>query len=194
MKPLAQKITTYYETKSISKDRLDRILQQGEHIEATTQSTSISRRKVYSMMAVTVTVFLVVIVTQSFYWQRDLAQLVFAEIAMNHNKRLESEFATTDYKTLASAMQRLDFNLSPPNVIQSSYDLLGGRYCSIRGNIAAQLKVKDKQTGRVATLYITQLNSDLERIKPKAVIVDQVIIQLWRSEDKFYGLAVDAIN
>ena len=189
---LEQKIAAYYETKSLPDDRLDRILREHTQTDANNQNISISKRKLFSFTGAAALLFFTLLTAQFFILQSDVKQLVFAEIAMNHNKNLQPEFFTSNYNDLANSMQRLDFELSAPDIIQAKYDVLGGRYCSIQGNIAAQLKIKDKQTGEVATLYITRLQPDLKKIAPDTTTVDEARIELWHSENKFYGLAVNA--
>lgn len=194
MKLLDQKIKAYYEQLPMPEQRFDRLLQSVEELEAEKDNISISRRKLYMFTSAAALLFTFVLMVQHFMLHRDIAQLVFAEIAMNHNKHQQPEFVISNYSELGQSMQRINFTLMPPKIIQASYDLLGGRYCSIRGNIAAQLKIKDKRTGKVATLYITQLNRDLEKITPHSTTIDHTDIQIWNSDQRFYGLAVDAVE
>jgi len=69
--------------------------------------------------------------------------------------------------------------------------LIGGRYCSIQGGLAAQLKVRSKASGKVATLYVTTLTDKLQRIKGQRVVQDNVDIHLWQQQGRFFGLATD---
>lgn len=121
--------------------------------------------------------------------QRDIADLVLAEVAMNHNQGLEVEVASQDYSALQTRMDRLDFSLAPPEAVGAGFDLIGGRYCSIRGNIAAQLKLREKSTGEVLTLYVTDLTDNLARIAGREASRDGVRIRLWREGDRFFALA-----
>ena len=40
------------------------------------------------------------------------------------------------------------------------YELVGGRYCTIQAQLAAQLKIRHLQTGRIATLYVTEFSPE----------------------------------
>ena len=89
-------------------------------------------------------------------------------------------------------MQRLDFSLDLPADIQRNFQLIGGRYCSIQGGLAAQLKVRNRVNGAVSTLYVTTLTEKLARIKEQHVLQGRVDIHLWRQQGRFFGLATDA--
>ncbi len=59
-------------------------------------------------------------------------------------------------------MDKLDFSILPAGgLFSSSYNLLGGRYCSIRRALAAKLKFRNRESGEVYTLYITKLSDPL---------------------------------
>ncbi|MFV2056147.1 MAG: hypothetical protein ACC707_06730 [Thiohalomonadales bacterium] len=118
-----------------------------------------------------------------------VTQLVLEEIAMNHNKRLSVEYPIAEYGSLRTAMSRLDFGLERPKLLADNYRLLGGRYCSIQGKIAAQLKVKDTNSGEIATLYITPMTERLATVSEQQVLQDDVNIILWKADKFFYGLA-----
>ena len=45
--------------------------------------------------------------------------------------------------------------------------LIGGRYCSIQGETAAQLRMQDKATGDIQIVYQAPYNKELFRELPK---------------------------
>ena len=71
------------------------------------------------------------------------------------------------------------------------FDLLGGRYCSIQGGIAAQFKLRDRESGAVRTLYATKLTPALAGIAESNSIHGDLAISLWQDDGIFYGLASD---
>jgi len=83
----------------------------------------------------------------------------------------------------------LDFGLARPESLAANYRLIGGRYCSIQGRLAAQLKVEDTNSGEIATLYITPVTERLIGISDQQVVHDNVNIKLWKADNFFYGLA-----
>jgi hypothetical protein len=123
--------------------------------------------------------------------ERDLAERVYAEIAMNHKEGLAAEVATDDFAAIGRALDRLRFAIAEPGGPASGLSLLGGRYCSIQGRLAAQLKLD--APGGVQTLYVAELTPELDTVVGTSVIYDSVEITLWREGDKFHGLARDAM-
>lgn len=123
--------------------------------------------------------------------ERDITARVLAEVTMNHGKQLDVEIASGDVAVVAAALDRLDIPLHPPGQWPARYALLGGRYCSIQGGLAAQLKLRDRETGDLHTLYATRLTSDLETVVDTATTYDSVGITIWRHRDVFFALAGD---
>ena len=121
--------------------------------------------------------------------ERDITARVLAEVAMNHGKQLDVEIASGDVAVVAAALDRLDIPLRAPDQWPARYALLGGRYCSIQGGLAAQLKLRDQETGDLHTLYATRLTSDLETVVDISTTYDNVGITFWRDRDVFFALA-----
>lgn len=198
MDKLDKAIKSYYDEQQLPGASVDRILKLGEETALDADRNSVHRtpetllQRMKSGLLVLAASFLIgVIVTQSYMLSRSESELVLSEIAMNHNKGLDVEFRYSDFTALESAMRKLDFRLVPPASLQSFYSLVGGRYCSIQGKLAAQLKVQDKVTGKLATLYITPVTEKLAEIKDQDVVHDNVSIRLWKNDRTFYGLAAD---
>ncbi len=119
----------------------------------------------------------------------DLIARVAQEVALNHNKQLASEFISDNYSKLAVTMDKLDFTITPPELLKDSgYKLLGARYCSIQGNIAAQIKLIDSK-GESTTLYVTQLNEKLAALQNQSQLYEGLLISNWYEGDLFYSLA-----
>ncbi|MCG8417779.1 MAG: hypothetical protein MJE77_07530 [Proteobacteria bacterium] len=114
------------------------------------------------------------------------ALLIAEEIAMNHRKRLDVEFRTPVYPELAGAMDKLDFEPQPSR--SDHYNLIGGRYCSIQGSIAAQLKLADNN-GRFHTLYQTRWKPAYSGLPERRIATGDVEVQFWREADILFGLA-----
>lgn len=114
---------------------------------------------------------------------RDIAE----EVAMNHIKMKPLEIETQSMARIERYLAELDF--SPINSRQFSLgqdQLLGGRYCSIQGITAAQLRYADNE-GRKITLYETPYYPDrlppLPHIEkgenPIMIYVSGLEITLW---------------
>ncbi len=118
-----------------------------------------------------------------------LARSIGREIAMNHKKQLDMEFSAADYAGLRPQMAKLDFALAPPsNSTAAPLHVVGARYCSIQGQLAAQIRVRDS-AGTVYTLYETKLTDRLNAVSGE-VKMEGVRTRLWREDGMFFGLAV----
>jgi len=193
---LSASLKEYYQHKSLSADSVEHLLAQ-INAEKPVNSLVIPwlRRPVVGLAWVA-SLLVVVMVVQFFYYQQshqsNLTALVLEEIAMNHNKKLDAEYVETRPEILRVAMQRLDFPLNLPVDVQRDFQLVGGRYCSIQGGLAAQLKVRNRVSGAVSTLYVTELTEKLARIREQHVLQGSVNIHLWQQQGRFFGLATDA--
>lgn len=119
----------------------------------------------------------------------NLTKVVAKEIALNHNKRLNVEFSARDYMELRKKMGKLDFpTIASVRLQRGQYQLVGGRYCSIQGQLAAQIKLKDNK-GRVHTLYQTPDTNTLAGLAEGERQVDGLRISLWREAGLVFGLA-----
>lgn len=119
-----------------------------------------------------------------------LNQRVISEIAMNHSKQLDAEISTPNYSDLQTKLDRIDFPIFS-ETIPNDHQLLGGRYCSIQGELAAQLKLQHKKSGDVKTLYVTRLTPTLKDIETQTTTQNNVTIQLWQTSDCLFALASD---
>lgn len=118
-------------------------------------------------------------------WHEDVSR----QVVKNHLKALEMEHRTSSYAELASALDKLDFALAEPN-FQGDYELLGGRYCSIDQQIAAQINLESSK-GERCTLYQFKLPVNLLAQFPdrKTLQVDGVTVELWKENGLGMGLA-----
>lgn len=111
------------------------------------------------------------------------------EIVLNHNKQLREEVVARDYPTLQVQLSKLDFNLAAPvRLAGLKLDIVGARYCSIQGHLAAQIKLRDAN-GRRYTLYQTPARSTRKGKRDYASVVEGVSVQQWIEGDVFFGLA-----
>ena len=88
---------------------------------------------------------------------RTTAQLmsdITAEVVENHLKQKPLDVESSSLPDVLGFFDRLDFQLlqSPRIVSGAGAKLLGGRYCSVQGISAAQLRVRN-QDGSISTWY-----------------------------------------
>lgn len=120
---------------------------------------------------------------------QELLRNVAAEVALNHNKRLPSDFVTESYAELTAVMDKLDFSISKPEHKKlMGYQLTGARYCSLQGQIAGQLKLRN-DSGEQHTLYVTRLSEKFAGLSDSEQEIDGLRVSSWQSEGLFFSLA-----
>lgn len=199
-----ERLKAYYQGQQLSPGKLDELLALAEgsaQIDQTGAGSSaplshaLGRRWAWQRnLAVAVSV--VVVVFSAIYALQprsfssaELTALVSKEIALNHNKRLALEFQAQDSLDLSLQMDKLDFAPRLPKRPQTAgLKLVGARYCSINGQLAAQLALHDEK-GELYTLYQTVLSADLSRIPDGEQRVNGVSVQHWQEAGLFFGLA-----
>ena len=207
MKHLEKKIKEHYIEKRLSNASLNRIIALGEEakiLKSDTQPTSTQSSNLHGWLAsrnlqvvgilFSVAIILGIFIGKNTFLNDNISNLVLEEISMNHNKRLAVEYPIQEYEALRTAMARLDFKLVPPKILSTNYQLIGGRYCSIQGRLAAQLKIRHTGDGKLATLYITPITERLATITTQQSVTDHVEITLWKNATYLYGLATDHVN
>ena len=118
-----------------------------------------------------------------------LTEAIAREIARNHHKQEKMQFNVSSYAELRKKMPRLDFpTIAPARLSTKRLQLLGGRYCSIRGQIASQIKLKDEK-GRIYTLYETRASDAVAGFTEGELLVDGLRLSIWRESGLLFGLA-----
>ena len=123
-------------------------------------------------------------------WSQDY-QRIAAEIAYNHNSQMQMEVKSDVFDDIQHYLNRLDFSLIASEQLPANiWRIIGGRYCSIDGKIAAQLKVENRENGEVYTLYQAKLPEMLASDKElDSIVVDGVEVKLWKENGLLLGLA-----
>lgn len=116
-------------------------------------------------------------------------QRTVREVAMNHMTRLESEHKSDNLAELDENMQQLSFSLKVPEHLQTEFTVAGSRYCSLAGHLAAHIKLLDKSSGELASLFVASLEHDLESIGTKSKTIAGVDVELFNENGLFYALA-----
>ena len=88
-------------------------------------------------------------------------------------------------------LNRLGFSLIDSIKLASDkWQLIGGRYCSISGKIAAQIKVKNIATKKIYTFYQAKMTTDLiSNLIDTELEIDGVTVKLWQEKGLLMGLA-----
>lgn len=120
---------------------------------------------------------------------RAAAHSLVEEIAMNHNKRLGIEIPSGSYSELGKSMEKLDFWLAAPTRLKGKgYAVMGGRYCSLQGHLAAQIKLRGSGE-RIHTLLVSAAAGDLTNLPETDETYNGVRVRIWKEAGLVYGMA-----
>jgi hypothetical protein len=120
------------------------------------------------------------------------AHEIAASVAAHHRQRQASAVQAGRIQDIAQGLPRLDFALRlPQRDGLPEWRLDGGRYCSIAGNIAAQLRLTDVHGGQY-TLYVSRAAGAVAAIDDFASSIDRVTVRIWRERDLTFACATDA--
>lgn len=100
----------------------------------------------------------------------ELSKLVLREAAINHRTKLQLDVRTSDVEVLQKSMGRLDFDLVLPEALTAGHELLGGRYCTLAGKLAAHLRLED-EGGTDSNLQINNAGLDQDSVRSRSLFV-----------------------
>ncbi len=201
-----QRVRDYYESLSMPKDRMNALLKAAEQRGNTPESKKsaffsrwrkmLSRLQTHTWMQAGLASAFILLVS---LWmhnsgsETELAERTLREVAMNHTTRLEPEFRGTSLAMLDNSMHQLPFNLVLPKSINSAansaYELIGSRYCSLGGVLAAHVRIHDKVSGKPMSLFVTSNSAELKQIQSQREKLEGVEVEIWREGGLFYALA-----
>jgi hypothetical protein len=121
----------------------------------------------------------------------DMRLAIASEAAREHNLRLDVEFAASDYPELRSRMSNLEFSPAEPESFRRGMKmrLIGGRYASLHGRPAVQMKLADPH-GEICTLIEARPVDELAAITQLTQHqVDGVLVDVWREKGLVMVLA-----
>ena len=114
-------------------------------------------RTAWAAYAVCLGVIVLLVSFLSMYYQitgNGLKDRIIKEVRLNHERNLELTIKSSSIHEFQQQMIKLNFTLAPlPNRIKH-YFILGARYCSINGEIAALIRLQDNYN-KSYTLYQT---------------------------------------
>lgn len=179
------RVRAFYEGQRLPEERLERLRSLAQ-----ASRPRVSRRR---LAMAGLAAALVVVAASAFLLSGragDANAEVAREIARNHTKQLDPEFLSESYAEIGARMPRLDFRVAEPRGPQAEgLRLLGARYCSLRGCIAAQLRLVGTD-GLSYTLYEVRDGPAFDGVEPARIEVGAVAVRIWREGDLVLGLAV----
>ncbi|MBI3777251.1 MAG: hypothetical protein HY273_17195 [Gammaproteobacteria bacterium] len=186
---LNEHVKSHYTRETVRPEKLAQLLAQADMPDEN-MAGRVALRKSWMIAAVAALVAVVVPLT---LWQLtsndDWNVRAAREIALNHKKQLAVEFPDTDYASLRTQMSKLDFVLTAPSRLPiEGLRVVGARYCSIQGHLAAQVRLQDRD-GRSYTLYERTSHGMPPLEAAQQHMIDGVQIQEWQEAGLFFGFA-----
>lgn len=106
----------------------------------------------------------------------DIAYRIADEVAANHLHAKPLEVQTGSMAVLRGYFKQLGFMPVETPARGRALQLLGGRYCSLQGETAAQLRMRDLSTGAVESLYQTEYDPDVFGQLPPTASADSPLV------------------
>ena len=184
---LRRSVANYLQSKQLDNKRLDQLMRLSNNAEENRKPT---RLKYLAMAGIFVVVIVVGLLwnTKLTNFSSDFSEAIAEEVARNHLKLKPLEVAGSSLVDVRTYFSELDLTLIKSNVIADrNLELLGGRYCSILGVSAAQLRMQDAATGHVHTVYQAPYKKELfkelpniqEGQKPIRHYINGVAVDVW---------------
>jgi len=115
------------------------------------------------------------------------------EIAGHHEQPSEISVYTSSFDELEQQLTNLSFKLITSSKLgKDMWQLIGGSYCSINGELAAQLKVRNIESNQIYTFYQAKYPEGLtlEQSHTKNIINNQgTAVTLWQEGGLLLGIA-----
>jgi len=119
-----------------------------------TNKNTIKQRPWYLVVATAmVAVMAVFLITTSPNKSVEMPQLIAGEVVRNHLKLKPLEVSTDSLIDIRKYFNKLKFSPIASLNINDTSTLIGGRYCSLQGYKAAQLRIASMKSGNVDTVY-----------------------------------------
>jgi len=194
-KPLKQSVRDHLDLYSLSEEQLNKLEFLAE------QNKPVTKRSVsvypFAVAGAVAAFLLVFFLTPYLQDQSGIQQKIAMEVVANHIKLKPLEIETSSIEGIRSYFKKLDFvPVNSQLVNQLGLELVGGRYCSLQGNVAAQLRVRKPGTNAVQTLYQTEYRKDVfenmptleEGDKPVDIHVKGVKVKIWVERGLLFAL------
>lgn len=111
------------------------------------------------------------------------------EVAMYHSTRLQLEFEADNIEQIHEQMSQLQFEVALPSDFRAQFKVIGARYCTINGELAAHVKFVDVETNKQMSLFMTRSVEGLKTIDNTLDQINGVNVFLWNESGLFYAMA-----
>jgi len=187
---LKDSLKDYFESFCLSSKQLNQLESLEREHSFQTRKIPEAKKWLWPITALVAGIFLVIYfrpVPENEFYPNGIAR----EIAYNHNKTLSLEFQGKSISEIRPHFSKLDFKLvTSKNNRIPDFKLVGGRYCSINKQLAAQLRLMER--GNISPLTWYQLPLPLDQKgfnKNVEVYSNGVRVIMWTEKGVLHGLA-----
>ena len=180
-----EQLIDYYQSQQLSNDRLHAILDDTQ---------SMRRKRVVGLaLAASVLLMSVVALVHKNILTTQRTDVVLREAALNHSSKLQMDAEGQSMTELQNKLQELPFDIRlPESEWFEQLALVGGRYCTISGNLAAHIKLSNPETSEQYSLFLTPAAENLKTLQSPEVEVFGVDVKLWQDNDVVFAFAAAA--
>ncbi len=185
MKKLEQELNNYYRSKRIASDKITAI-------QASVHEMGGTRRRSSYLIPLAAAILLTIGIGLWMHISTDssLTHQVVTEIGHNHRQHGALVVKSDQYDVVQAALSELDFSIRPRRgELVRDFVLVGGKYCTIQGSQAAQLKLSHRKSQIIYTLYVLPIADDIKDVEPGIYETNGLQVELWTDQFLFYGLA-----
>jgi len=196
-----QQVQQSMQSPSLSAEQLAQLDQLQERHKQTNKPQPSLPQPSFIGFGVAATILILIIGSVTLFQPSDnMPQLIANEVAGNHIKLKPLEISSSNMKDIRRYFTQLDFKPVKPVALTSfEQSLTGGRYCSIQGITAAQLRMQNPKTGNLQSLYQTVYNKkkfkELPDInkgqKALTVFTKGIAVDIWVENDLLFALTRD---
>ncbi|UCB56064.1 MAG: hypothetical protein JSW45_05920 [Thiotrichales bacterium] len=194
-KPLKQAVTEKLDNYALSDARLQQLESLAEQAPVVRKQKILSYR--FAIAGAVAAFVIAFMLTPLLVEQGDVRERIAMEVAKNHIKLKPMEVETASIEGIRDYFEKLDFlPVSSLLVERAGLELVGGRYCSLQGITAAQLRVREPGSDNLQTLYQTEYIEDVfsdmpvveEGGEPVELYVKGVRVKIWVEKGLLFAL------
>ncbi|MFX4227860.1 MAG: hypothetical protein ACFHHU_08240 [Porticoccaceae bacterium] len=191
-KPLKQSLKTMLEAESLSGQQL-RDLNNLQSNQASKTTWFSQRRRLLTGGSAAIAASVLFVTGRNLFYDDDAIQEgIVREVLTNHIHIRKLDIETSSINEVASYFDRLAFApFLSSQINRGSFELLGGRYCTLQGELASQLYLRNTDSGELATYYLAQYDrqhfGDIPDVSsgdiPKVVYERGYQMTIWRESN-----------
>lgn len=199
-RPLRDVAKDQFTEQDLSPSKIAEIEQLMEHY-APPKSHSNKLRYVIPTLAACVVLLSLTYFVHGLLFNRyiNVSEAIASEVARNHIKMKPLEVSTHLLPEARRFFNNLDFSITGSSMVANEL-LQGGRYCSIQGVTAAQLRYED-QNGDQLTLYEVEYDPRIfgkqpnidQGMEPDTLLLKGLEVRIWVEKGLLMVLAKDTI-